>query len=99
MKTDTVKIAFELEPDDAWEYAQFLKRVCRESFRQYARNSEHSAGAGGEFQAGRDLHRRNAVLNKPGAARAGMTVMGKSGPAVASGGMVGAPDWGGPGWW
>jgi hypothetical protein len=33
-----VKISFELEPDQALEYAQFLKRICRESFRQYARN-------------------------------------------------------------
>ncbi len=42
MKTDNVRIAFELEPDMAWEYAQFLKRVCRESFRQYARNEEET---------------------------------------------------------
>ena len=32
----------------------------------------------------RDHHRRNAVLNKPGAARAGMTVMRKSSPAISS---------------
>lgn len=42
MNAEAVKITFELEPDLAWEYAQFLKRVCRESFREYARNEEET---------------------------------------------------------
>ena len=41
-KTEMVRIAFELDPDTAWEYAQFLKRVCRESYRQYARNDDET---------------------------------------------------------
>ena len=41
-KTEMVRISFELDPDTAWEYAQFLKRVCRESYRQYARNDDET---------------------------------------------------------
>jgi len=45
----------------------------------------------------RDLHQRNAVPDKLEAARAEMTVMGESSPALSFWGPAGVKGWGGPG--